>query len=186
MIYVSPSITHDPIIADIFRFSELLYSIFKPIVSLLLPLAPICATLFVAQKARYIADQSKLIAKDKLDLDVFSKRYEVYLGYKEMLSKLITYNSLDRKTIDEKYSQYTEKTSTKYFLYKEEELNVFIDASRLIERLIHYRLSNPKISVILASMNLSNEYNDLKYDYHNIMREMTAIIKNRTPSILKE
>lgn len=115
------------------------------IIENILPYAPLIGTIvsagvaiWIAKEARQISAEQKRIAQEKLDLDLFDKRYRIVTAYNKLLSK-----SLQPILTVEKIQEYITEFQEDYIFYsiffKKEHWIYFENSKHFLYSLMSFR-----------------------------------------------
>ncbi|OUJ04378.1 hypothetical protein HK14_10790 [Acetobacter cibinongensis] len=96
-----------------------------PVLSFSCSICSIGVALYVAYRARQltqqqrdIAEQGRQIAQDKLNVDVFDKRYKIYLAYHDFYGQMVTKNYDNHNNIREDFSKFLQETSAQRIIFE--------------------------------------------------------------------
>lgn len=164
-----------------------------PAVSFMCAAAGVWATWTIAKKAREItsqqrdiAEQAKIIALEKLEADIFEKRYNLYSSYCNYYNLLISKDFNDPKEIIESVCNFMSTTSTPSMLFtKKDEKKIKIVKGKL-EELVRFRIDNLKITEIKEDHGENTKYAKLTLELKNIhLPVFNKIMRKYVPSVMK-
>lgn len=159
--------------------NALLYS---PLLSAGFALIGTCAAFWIGTQARRISNEQRIIAENKLQLDLFDRRNKIISVFFESIMK-ISYNSFKKKEeIDCIIDNLYEVQVLAAFLFKEEYLSSLSGARSEITKLASLKIK--KINNKEPTPNIDQDIDDLKKSMMTHIDALGEIMKIYTPEFI--
>lgn len=160
-----------------------------PCVSFICAIAGTYAAWRIGSKAREItnqqkdiAAQSKKIAQDKLELDIFDKRYAVINAYEKLYAKCQV-PILTISDIQNYVTEFQEKHTYFSILFSKDDYKMFIESRRNLYELMRFRNANKNQDIY--SKNLKEKYASLNELCRGDILNLRNILLKYSPDLLK-
>lgn len=163
---------------------------YVPAIGAVISALGIVVTAWLAQLARGVAKEQKKIAKDKLDIDLFNKRIEVYQSFMKMYNFLASRNFTENSEIEKEKIDLLSSLSFARFIYSSADIDRFEVLRMKIEKSYQIRKKEKNIDSLKSDLKKRNIYTDLSKNLHDFKDiyapELRSIIKKYLPDVLDE
>ena len=164
-----------------------------PVISLLCAVAGVWATWTIAKKAREItsqqkdiAEQAKIIALEKLEADIFEKRYNLYSLYCDNYNMLVSKDFDNTDQLLEKIRTFMSTAAPPSLLFAQKDEKKIDLVKEKLNELFELRLKNLTVSEILENHDENILYEKLILQLKDVQLPIfNKIMRKYVPSVMK-
>lgn len=167
------------------------WQLFRSMLSFLSSVCSIVVALYIAYRARQltqqqrdIAEQGRRIAQDKLEMDIFERKFKIYLTYAEFFSNLTDPTIETHESLNKCVHKYFLNKSNREIFFEGEDLEKIKKIGSNLEELLLFRGEN--ISINEMNNEILKKFIALKNNCIEDSKVLVDIIQAHSPKNLKK
>ncbi|MGF1276667.1 hypothetical protein [Acetobacter pasteurianus] len=158
---------------------------YAPVISAACSLFGIVITYMIARKAREISSEQKQIAQNKLDMEVFEKRFSVCLSFKKFYLKTISPNIEDYKYFPKLIEEIETETLMVNILFLEPDVEIIEKIKYDLIELFNFRIDHTNINDIFKNPEVYDNYEKLRKNAKEGLDKLHSILRYYSPEFVK-